>query len=190
MPFGLFERLCVETHPVLLHSCQHGHERHFDVVKHTLHLVRPHLGLEERFEGEGDVGIFAGVVDDGLWFDVGHVFLRASRPNELVDVDGAIVEVDFGKVVEVVALFGLHHIVGEHRVEKWCAHLHPIMREHRKVVFEILPHFQNFVIFKNRTQGIDKFLGFVCFTWNADVPSSSAFHRKTHSDQFCSHRID
>jgi len=151
LPFGLFERLCVETHPVLLHSCQHGHEWHFDVVKHTLHLVRSHLGFEERFEGEGDVGIFAGVVDDGLWFDVGHVFLRASRPNELVDVDGAVVEVDFGKVVKVVALFGLHHIVGEHCIEKWCAHLHPIMREHREVVFEILPHFQNFVIFKNRT---------------------------------------
>ena len=87
------------------------------------HALRLELLLEDVLQFQGNVGIFAGVAVDFGGSEVAHVLLSlAPRADELVDVDGAVVQVDFGQVVHVVPQLGLEYVVGEHRVEERTLH--------------------------------------------------------------------
>ena len=75
------------------------------------------LRLQLVFQLQGDVGIFGSILIDLGGGEVAHAALGlALGSNQLVDVDGLIVQVDLGHVVHVVTKLWLDEVVGNHRV--------------------------------------------------------------------------
>ena len=78
------------------------------LVEEFLGMVGFELVLEDVFEFECEMRMVGWVVIDRLGGEVGDIVLRFGfRRNELLDVDSVIMEVDLGKVVDVVRELGL-----------------------------------------------------------------------------------
>ena len=124
---GLVQCLFVDAHAMLFHACEHGHEWHFDFLEDGCHARFLHLVFQRFHEAECDVGIFTCIVADVFRRQVAHVLL--SLPGfayQFFDVYGAIVEIGFGKDVEIVVKFGLDDVVCEHGVKKWTIYVNAI----------------------------------------------------------------
>ena len=92
--------------------------------------------FQHVFQFEGDVRILAGITVDIFGWKVAHVLLVfASRSNQLIDVDGLVVQVDFRQIVHVVSQFGLKHVMGEHGVEKLAFHGFLVFEEGAELVY-------------------------------------------------------
>ena len=157
---GLAKRFGVEAYAVLFHAGEDGQQGHFDLRKHGGHVALRHLFAEQGVEAQRDVGIFARIVADVGGRQVAHVFLVATRADEFLDVDGAVVEERLGKVVHVVALFGFHDVVRQHGVKKFAFHFHAVVREHGEIVFQVLTHLDLCFVFEEGAEGIDVLLCF------------------------------
>ena len=107
---------------------------------------------------EGDVRILAGITVDILGRKVAHVLLVfAPRSNQLVDVDGLVVQIDFRQIVHVMAKFGLKHVMGEHGVEKFALHPDSVILEDNHIVLDVLSHLHGFFIFEERAELVYNF---------------------------------
>ena len=152
--FGFGQRVGVQTYAVALHVGQHRHERHLDVVEQAVGAGLFYLVGQHALQAQGDVSILAGIFINLCGREVGHVFLLASLgADEFLNVDGLVVQVDFGQVVHVVAQLGLQHVVGQHRVEHRAGQTDAVSGQHVEVVLDVLADFQNFGVlvgwFKN-----------------------------------------
>ena len=124
---GLVQCLFVDAHAMLFHACEHGHERHFYFFKDGSHACFLHLAFQRFHEAECNVGILAGIVAYFFRWQVAHVFLSLSGfAYQFFDVYGAIVEIGFGKDVEIVVKFGLDDVVCEHGIKKWTIYVNAI----------------------------------------------------------------
>ena len=102
---------------------------------------------------QGNVRIFASVTIDIFRRKIAHILLVfASGSDEFINVDGLILQVDFGKVVHVVPKFRLQYIMGEHGVEEFPFYLYSVILENNHIVFDILPYFHGIFIFVKRTK--------------------------------------
>ena len=170
----LLQGFRVQTHAVALDVHEDGHERHLYLIEEVFHALRLEFLLyliEEVFHAlrlefllehvlqlEGDVGVLAGVAVDFGGGEVAHAFLSlVPRADELVDVDGAVVQVDFGQVVHVVPQLGLEYVVGEHRVEEWTLHADAVVLQNNHVVLDVLTHLHRFGVFVERAEFVHNF---------------------------------
>ena len=187
---GLAKCFGVEAHAVLFHAGEDGQQGHFDLRKHGGHVALHHLFAEQGVEAQRDVGIFARIVADVGRRQVAHVFLVATRADEFLDVDGAVVEQRLGKVVHVVALFGFHDVVRQHGVKKFAFHFHAVVRKHGEIVFQVLPHLDLYFVFEEGAEGIDVLLCFVSICRHSHIPSPVSLDGEAHSHQFGAHGLD
>ena len=154
----LLQGFRVEAHAVALDVHEDGHERHLYFIEEMFHALRLEFLLEDVLQLEGDVGVFAGVAVDFGGGEVAHALLSlAPRADELVDVDGAVVQVDFGQVVHVVPQLGLEHVVGEHGVEERTLHADAVVLQDNHVVLDVLPHLHRFRVFVERAELVHNF---------------------------------
>ena len=107
----LLQVLRVDFHTVGLHTAQHGHKRHLDVVKQFFHSVFLEQRQQFFIELQGDVSVLGGVFLCQLYWHFAHGFLLSALANQVFDGDGDVVEIDFGQIVHVVALFGLQKVM-------------------------------------------------------------------------------
>ena len=64
------------------------------------------------------------------------------KADKLFDMNGLVVEINFGQIVHSVTKFRLEDIVCYHCVEKRAFHFHSIILEDDHIIFDILPDFQ------------------------------------------------
>ena len=113
----LLQILGVDLYAVGFHAAQHGYERHLYFVEQFLHAVFLQQGQQFLIELQCDVGILGGVFLDQTYGHLAHGLLHPSLADKVFDGDGDVVEVDLGKVVHIVALFGFEEVMRQHGVE-------------------------------------------------------------------------
>ena len=74
--------------------------------------------------------------------------------------------------------------MGQHGVEEGRAEVDAVAAQYREVILQILSHLQLGVVFVERLENVDHALCRVRFTWNGNVPGSSAGHGKAQSHEF------
>ena len=105
------------------------------------------LLLEDMLQAERHVGIFAGIVADGLGGEVAHRLLpTASGADELLYLDGVVLEVHLGQVVHAVTELGLQQVVGYHGVEHRSAQFHAVVLHHKVVILDVLSYLEALLI--------------------------------------------
>ena len=132
----------VQGHTLEFHVHEHGEQRHFHVPVQRLQLAVGQFGQQHLGELEGDVGVFARVVDHFRWRQVGHAFLvLALLAQQRRDGDALVAEERLGEGVHAMRLIGLEQVVGHHGVLKAGAcEVHPVARHDFAVVLEVLTH--------------------------------------------------
>ena len=154
----LLQGFRVEAYAVALDVHEDGHERHLYFKEEAFHALRLEFLLEHVLQLEGDVGVLAGVAVDFGGGEVAHALLSlAPRADELVDVDGAVVQVDFGQVVHVMSKFGLEHVVGEHGIEKRTLHTDTVVLQDNHVVLDVLTYLHRFWVFVEWSELVHNF---------------------------------
>ena len=172
----------VYAHAVALQVDEHGHQGHLHVAQQGLGARLFKFLVQHVPEAEGDVGILAGVAVDVGGREVGHGLLApALVAQQFFDVDGAVVQVDFGQVVHVVAQLGLEDVVGQHGVEQRTPDLHAVVLQHNHVVLDVLPHLQGLRVFVEWTQGLHDAPGFRAVGGYGDVPRFARSRAEAHA---------
>ena len=139
----LFERFRIQQYPVPFYINQYGYKRHFDIIKQTFGIVLFQFFLQDVFELQCYVCIFAGIAVDILRVEIAHVFLVLPfRTYQFVDVDGLIVKIDFCQIVHSMTKFRLKNVMGDHRIKERTFHLHSVIFKNDHVVLDILSDFQ------------------------------------------------
>ena len=180
----------VDAHTVAFHVGQHGHEGHLDFLEQAAGAVLVELFLQDVFQLQGDVGVFAGIAVDVGGREVAHVFLLAPfRADEFFDVDGLVFEVDFRQVVHAVVQFGLEHVVGYHGVEHRSAHFCAVMSEHEDVVFDVLPNLQALFAGQGRLELVYDALCIFASGRDGDVVCLVFPQAEAHAHQLGQHRL-
>ena len=175
---------------VALQVDQHGDEGHLYLVEEAGGVVGLQLFLQHGFQAEGDVGVLAGVAADVGGGQVAHGLLSlAARADELVDVDGAVVQVDFGQVVHVVPQLGLQDVVGQHRVEQGACHACAVVLQDDDVILDVLSHLQALFIFVEGAEEADAAQGFRAVGREGHVPGPAFGIAEAGADEFGLHRL-
>ena len=139
---------------------------------------------------KGDVGILGSVLIDFRWSEVAHgLLVFATWTDQFVDVDGFVVEIDFGQVVHVVSEFGMKDIMRNHRVEHFAFHLDAIVGEHHDVVLQILSDFQNRLVSIDFFEFFQDSECFLPLSRDRNVVCLIFLHGKAQSHQFGTHGI-
>ena len=187
--FGcLPQGLRVDAHAVALHVGQHGDERHLYFLKQPAGVVLVEFLLQDVFQLQRDVGVFAGIAVDIGGREVAHVFLLAPfRADEFLDVDGLVFEVDFSQVVHAVAQFGLEDVVGYHGVEQRAAHFRAVVSQHEDVILDVLPDFQALFVGIDGFEPVDDALRFFASGRDGDVVGFALCKAEAHAHQFGQH---
>ena len=95
-----------------------------------------------------NIGVLCGVFIDLLWCEVSHALLVLPfRSEQLVDVNGFIIEQRLRHEVHVVAHFRLYEVVCHHGVPKRACHIDSVIGEYLDVVLDVLTYFECFGIF-------------------------------------------
>lgn len=161
----------VEAHAGALHVGQHGHEGYLDFTEDAPGAALLHLAREGLHEAQRDVGVFAGIIAHGGGREVGHVELPlAARTDELLDVDGAVVEVALGQGVHVVVQLGLYDVMGQHCVEHRAGKRDAVGGEHLQVVFQVLPHLADGGVLVDGAEDVDDALRSLACGGHGHVP--------------------
>ena len=157
--FGrLFEGFRINTHSVAFDIDEHRHKRHFNFIKEMLDRLFFQFFFEDVLQFQCNVRIFAGVTIHIFRQKVSHTLLvLSSASDEFIDVNGLVVQINFGKVVHVVPKFRLQYIMGEHSVEKFSLHLYSVILKNNHIVFDILSYFHGVFIFIKRAEFIYDF---------------------------------
>ena len=180
----------VYHHAVHLHFGQHAHQRHLYFPEELLHVGLLQLRLKNVFQPQGDVGILAGILVHLARSKAAHTPLLLSlRSDELVDVDGAVVEVDLRHVVHVVAELGLDEVMGYHGVEQLAAHLDTIVHQHLYIVFDVLSNFQYRLVFVEWTENVDYLLSLLPLGWHGNVKCLLLLDGEAQTHQFGLHCV-
>ena len=147
--FGrLSECFRIDTYSVAFDVYEYRYERHLDFVKEVFGRLLFQLLLEHVLQFQCNVRIFAGITVHIFRRKVAHILLVfASCPDKFVDVDSAVVQVDFGQVVHVVAKLRLQYIMGKHGIEKFPLYLHSVILQDNHVVLDILPYLHGIFVF-------------------------------------------
>lgn len=125
---GLLKGFGVDAHTVGLYVHQYGDKGHFDFVEEAFYSLCFQFLFKDVFQLQGNVSVFAGVTIDFFGCEIAHTFLvLPARAYQFVDVDGLIVQVDFGQVVHVMSQLGLKHVVGKHGVEQRALHFDSVI---------------------------------------------------------------
>ena len=182
---GFSQRPRIETHAVHLHFCQDWHQGHLDVVEQILTLMFLQFRLQLVFQLKGDVGILAGIFIDEGGGEVAHGTLVLSfRTNQLVDVDGLVMQIHLSHVVHVVMQLGLNEVVGNHGVPQLTLQLDMIVAEHLQVILQILTNLQNMLVFIEWFENVDHLLSFFTFGRDRDVKCFMFLHGEAQTYQF------
>ena len=144
----LLQVLRVDTHAVGFHATEHGHKRHFDFIEQLLHAVLFQQGQQLLIELQCDVGILGGIFLDQFHRHLAHRLLLTAFANQFLDGNGDVVKVDLGEVVHVVALLGFDEVMRQHGVKELSSHANAVLRQHRDVVFQVLPNLKDAFVFK------------------------------------------
>ena len=138
-----------------------------------------------------NVSIFASILIDGFGRKVAHILLVLSfRANQVVDGDGAIVQIDFRQVVHIVAKFGLEDIVRHHRVEHRPFHGDVVAGEDEDVVLDVLSHLQGLFVFEDFLEFVHDFRRFLLVGGDGDIKCLVFGEAEAHSHQFGTDRVD
>ena len=154
----LFKRFRIDTHSVAFDVDEHRYERHLYFVKEMFGSVLFQFFFEYVLQFQCNVRIFASVAVYVFRRKVAHVLLvLAFGSYKFVDVDGLVVQIDFGKVVHVVPELRLQYIMGKHGVEKFSFYLYSVVLKDNHIVLDILSYFHGIFIFVKRAEFIDDF---------------------------------
>ena len=138
----LFERFRIQQYSIPFYIDQYGYKRHFDIVKQTFGIVLFQFFLQDVFEFQCYVCIFAGIAVDILRVEIAHVLLILSFGTyQFVNVDSLIVQVNFRKIIHAMTKFRLKNIMSDHRIEKWTFYCCAIILKNNHVVLDILSDF-------------------------------------------------
>ena len=105
--------------------------------------------------------------------------------DELLYVDGSVVEECLSHVVHVVAQFGLDEVVGNHGVEHRSGKMNVIFVEHLEIVLQILSYFHNFGVLIQRFKYVYNFLRFFTIGRHSHIKRLFFFDREAQTHQFC-----
>ena len=142
----LTEGLGGEGDALLLHVDEDGHEGGLDFVEDTGESVGLDLWLEVLPKLQGDIGVFDGVVGEGLGVDAGVVDVAVFflPGDEVVETDGGVAESVLGEAVEVVPLGGVEEGMGEEGIEAGAVDGAVVLGEYGEVKFEVVTDFAEF----------------------------------------------
>ena len=186
----LFQCFRVDAHPVSFHVDEHGHQGHFDVAEQGFGSLLLQLLFERPLQAEGDVGILTGVAEDLFGRKVTHGLLPfAARADQLVDVDGLVMQVDFGQVVHVVSQFRLQDIMGQHGVEQRAAHFGSIVHQDNHVILDVLSHLHRLLVFIDGAKLFHQAACLLAVGRRGDVVGVFFGIAETHSYQLGLHRF-
>ncbi len=156
------EQLGIDERALTLDTCQHRHQRHFDVLQHgheAGHGVQ--LGLEQLVQAQGDVGVFGGVGAGLFQSDLVEGQLLGTLAGDVGELDGGVVQVLEGQAVHVVPRRGgVEHVGFEHGVEGHAANLNAVflhaanrtVGQDVHVVLGVLPDLELARVFKQRLE--------------------------------------
>ena len=144
------------------------------------------MRFEDVSQLKGHISILGSIFIHFFRCEVAHGALVLSLwTDELVDVDGLIVEIHFGHVVHVVAQFGLQQIVGYHGVEQFALERHSIIGQHLHVVFDVLSNLGDCCIFVSRFENINNVYSPFTLMRNRHIKGLIFAHCKAQTHQFC-----
>ena len=181
----------VHAHAVLFDAREHRHQRHLDGFEELMQgrgLLQPRV--ERLMQAQGDVGILRGIGGGG--FD-GHLVERelvATAPGDVLEVNGAVLQMLLGEAVHVVAAEAcIEHETLEHGVEAHPLHSDTMAPQHMQVVLDVLPYLGFAGIFEQRAQALEH-LRHRQLLWCADVamgeryiPAAPRGHGKSEPHQ-------
>ncbi len=183
------KEVSVQPDAVVLHLEQHAEQRN---LKTPVKVPKPVL-LEFRrhFLGEakGEVGVLAGIGGGRLHRHMGEGDRLDTLPAEIGVLDRHQVEIFQRHVVEAVARPArIDQVGGDHGVENLAADAHARLREHRHVVFDVLPYFDALIAFEQTAHRFEhisegKLLpGFETFVPHRNIKRPARLRRKTQAD--------
>ena len=177
--------LCVYTHPVHLHLCQYGHQRHLYIVEQRLCPDAFQFGFQLVFQLQGDVSIFSGILANHHLVHIAHrLLVFPLRSYQFFNVYGLVVQMDFCHVVHVVVQFGLYQVVSYHGVEHLPLHLDAVAGKHLNVVFHVLTHLEQLLTLVGRSQQFECAESFFSVLADGHIKSLSLCHCKAQTYQF------
>ena len=134
--------ISIEANAIHLHFGKNRNQWHFDIPKQVFAIYLFEFWLKNIFQSESDVSIFGCIFIYVFRVKIAHRLLRfALGANQLIYVDGLIVEIDLSHVVHIVTKFWLDDIMSEHGVEHFAFKADAIVHQHLIVVLDVLSNF-------------------------------------------------
>ena len=159
------QQLGIHQRALTLDTRQHRHQRHLDLGQH-LGQARDGLQLRPQrlVQTQGDVGIFRRVGAGQLQSNLVEGQLLGALAGNVLEGDGAVVEVFEGQGVHVVARGGgVQHVGFEHAVEGHALHVNAVawvavegtISQHVDVVLGVLTDLGFVRIFQQRLERLE-----------------------------------
>ena len=181
----------VEHDPFGLHRCQHRHQRDLDLFEYLAQSSLIEHRVKDFLQLQGDIGVFAGIFRQSLRGYRAHAELVFPFfADELLDMDGFIIEIGFCQVVHVVPHIGLNQVMGQHGVEQLPFDFHLVPLQDGDVVFQVLTGFGNVFIFQERLELPDDLQAFLVIFRKVHEEGFAGLEAERNADQFRVVRID
>ena len=152
------------------HIGQHHHQRAFQTFVYAQLSRLGQLGLQQHMQAQGHIGVFGGIFGGFRHRHAIKADLLFALARHFAEGDGLVGEMQLRQFVHAVAMqAAFQHIGNQHRV---IDRKQPdaAFQENRRVIFQILPHFQYGRVFQQRLQAFDD-IGFLQLNNGAAVGS-------------------
>ena len=108
----------INSYTVLLHDSQHPQQRHFHFEEKLLQPVTAQFSFQYLLQLKGDIGIFGSIIVQLIQIHTTDILLVFPfTTNQILVMDGTVLQINFGQVIHSVAQFGLQQIVSYHCIE-------------------------------------------------------------------------
>ena len=108
----------INSYTVLFHDSQHPQQRHFHFEEKLLQPVTAQFSFQYLLQLKGDIGIFGCIIAQPVQIHTANILLVfAFTGEEILVMDGTVLQINFGQVIHSVTQFGLQQIVSYHCIE-------------------------------------------------------------------------